>query len=46
MSVPDRSQLPDEPPPFLGSWGRVYAAVILYLALLIAVFYTFTKAFS
>ena len=22
---------PDEPPPFLGTWGRVYAAVAGYL---------------
>lgn len=36
----------DEPPPFLGSWGRVYSAVLLYLALLIAGFYLFTRAFA
>jgi hypothetical protein len=36
----------DEPPPFLGSWRRVYAAVLLYLALIIAAFYTFTRAFA
>jgi hypothetical protein len=36
----------DEPPPFLGTWKRVYAAVLLYLALLIAVFYLFTRAFA
>ena len=41
-----RRDLPDEPPPFLGTWGRVYALVLTYLALLIAIFYTFTKAFS
>jgi hypothetical protein len=37
---------PDEPPPFLGSWGRVYAAVLIYLVLLIAGFYVFTRVFE
>ena len=27
----------DEPPPFLGSWERVYAAVVTYLFVLILV---------
>jgi hypothetical protein len=36
----------DEPPPFLGSWPRVYAAVLVYLALLISIFYAFTRAFA
>lgn len=36
----------DEPPPFLGAWGRVYAVVLAYLAVLIAVFYAFTRAFA
>lgn len=36
----------DEPPPFLGSWRRVYTAVVLYLAALIFVFYLFTRAFN
>ena len=42
----DRRQMPDEPPPFLGTWRRVYIAVLAYLALLIALFYGFTRAFS
>jgi hypothetical protein len=37
---------PDEPPPFLGSWKRVYAAVLLYLAALIALFTIFTRAYA
>ncbi|MGD0014760.1 MAG: hypothetical protein ABSD56_10090 [Bryobacteraceae bacterium] len=37
--------LPDEPPPFLGAWRRVYAAILAYLAALIALFYLFTRAF-
>jgi hypothetical protein len=36
----------DEPPPFLGTWGRVYALVVLYLALLIAALYGMTWAFA
>jgi hypothetical protein len=36
----------DEPPPFLGSWSRLYAAVLGWLALLIVLFYLITLAFS
>jgi len=35
---------PDEPPPFLGAWHRVYTAVLLLLAVLIGLFYWFTIA--
>jgi hypothetical protein len=42
----DRAQLPDEPPPFLGTWPRVYAAVLIYRAGLITLFYVFTRMFS
>lgn len=35
----------DEPPPFLGRWSRVYAAVLCYLALLITALYVFTRIF-
>jgi hypothetical protein len=37
--------VPDEPPPFLGTWRRVYAGVLIYLVLLIAGFYLFTRAY-
>lgn len=45
---PHRSSRPeaDEPPPFLGSWGRLYAAVIGWLVVLIALFYLVTVTFS
>ena len=33
----------DEPPPILGSWRRIYATVIGYLAFLILIFYIFTR---
>jgi hypothetical protein len=36
----------DEPPPFLGTWKRLYGLVVFYLACLIGVFYWFTKSFS
>jgi hypothetical protein len=36
----------EEPPPFLGTWRRVYTAVLLYCAAWIAVLYLFTQAAS
>jgi hypothetical protein len=42
----DRREMPDEPPPFLSTWPRVYTVVVVYLALLIALCYAFTRAFS
>jgi hypothetical protein len=36
---------PDEPPPFLRTWRRVYIAVLIYLAGIIVVFYLFTRAY-
>lgn len=42
MAIPPH----DEPPPFLGSWKRVYIAVVFYLAALIALFYWFARAFT
>ena len=35
----------DEPPPFLGTWRRVYIAILIYLAAIIGVFYLFTRAY-
>jgi len=36
----------EEPPPFLGRWRNVYAAVALYLVALIALFTLFTRSFN
>ena len=36
----------EEPPPIGGSWRVLYAVVIGNLALLILLFYAFTRAFS
>ncbi len=35
----------DEPPPFCGTWPRLYAAIVVYLATLITLFYLFTRAY-
>ncbi len=36
----------DEPPPFLGTWPRVYAAVLCWLAFVILCFWLFERAVS
>lgn len=38
--------MPDEPPPFLGTWRRVYAAVLIYLVAVIVLFYWFARAWN
>jgi hypothetical protein len=43
---PPEREVRDEPPPFLGRWPRVYAAVVAWLAALIALFYWFARAFN
>jgi hypothetical protein len=35
----------DGAPPFLGTWKRVYVAVLIYLAAVISAFYAFTRAY-
>jgi len=35
---------PGEPPPFLGTWKRVYTAVLTYVVVLISVLYVFSVA--
>jgi hypothetical protein len=36
----------DEPPPLLGRWSRLYALVLIALAIEIAVFWALTRAFA
>ena len=36
----------DEPPPLLGTWRRVYTAILIYLACVITAFYIFTRVFA
>lgn len=42
----ERRAREDEPPPFGGSWRALYALVLANLAVLIVLFYLFTRAFS
>jgi len=35
-----------EAPPFLGTWKRVYIALVIYLFCLMALFYLFTRVFN
>ncbi len=42
----DASRPKDEPPPIGGSWRRLYAAVLGWLALLILLFYLFSRRFA
>ena len=43
--MPEPPDVPDSPPPFLGSWRRVYVAVLIYLAGVILAAYVFTRAY-
>jgi hypothetical protein len=38
--------VPDDPPPFLRTWPRVYKATLVYLVMVIIVFYVFTRAYQ
>jgi hypothetical protein len=42
----DPREIPDEPPPILGTWPRVYIFVLIYLAAVILTFYWFTVHFN
>jgi hypothetical protein len=42
---PGAAGSPDEPPPILGRWSRLYALVLIALALEITLFWVFTRAF-
>jgi hypothetical protein len=44
--MPGLREMPDDPPPFLGTWRRVYIAVLVYLVLVIAACYWFTRALA
>jgi len=36
----------DDTPPVLGSWGKIYSLVVIFLIVLIILFYYFSKAFE
>src|SRR5262249_18347572 len=40
---PARAVTKEDPPPFLGSWRNVYLLVAIELAVLVALFYAFTR---
>ena len=42
---PRKHSLPEDPPPVGGSWAKLYALVLLNLAVLVVLFYLFTRAF-
>ena len=43
--MPHPRDVPDEPPPFLGSWRRVYTAILIYFVAVIFACYLFTLAY-
>jgi hypothetical protein len=44
--VPVREVAPEEPPPILETWPRLYTAILLYLIFLVAGLYAFERIFS
>ena len=42
----DPTQIPDEAPPILKSWRNVYIVVLIYLAIVISLFYVFTRHYA
>ena len=43
--MPELREAPDEAPPFLGTWRRIYLAVMIYLCVIVAVSYLFSRAY-
>jgi hypothetical protein len=43
--MPELREVPDEAPPFLGTWKRVYVGVAIYLVAVIGAAYLFTQAY-
>jgi hypothetical protein len=43
--MPPHPDEADEAPPFLGTWRRVYSAVLICLGVVIAALYAFTRAY-
>jgi hypothetical protein len=42
----DGREYPEDPPPLLGTWRRMYFVVIGWLTFLIVVFYLFARRFA
>jgi hypothetical protein len=45
VSMDHLRDVPDEAPPFLRTWRRVYIAILAYLVVVIFAFYLFTRAY-
>jgi hypothetical protein len=43
--MPESREVPDEAPPFLGTWRRVYIGILIYLVVIIIASYLFTRAY-
>ena len=46
MNLKNKEDNIEEKPPVFKSWNRFYAAVLINLAVLIILFYTFTRLFE
>jgi hypothetical protein len=45
-SVVEQRDSADQPPPFLGTWTRVYIGVLLYLFVLIVFLYVLSRLWA
>jgi hypothetical protein len=43
--MPHTRDVPDEAPPFLGTWRRVYVATLIYLVGIISIAWLFTRSY-
>jgi hypothetical protein len=43
--MPHTRDVPDEAPPFLGTWRRVYVATLIYLVAIISIAWLFTRSY-
>jgi hypothetical protein len=41
--MPHTRDVPDDAPPFLGTWRRVYVATLIYLVFIIFIAWLFTR---
>lgn len=46
MGKPDANEAPDEKPPVFQTWPRLYAFVLMYLAVVIFLFWLFTRHYA
>jgi hypothetical protein len=45
VTGPDRPRGVDDPPPFLGTWTRLYAVVLGWLGLVVLLMHLFTQRY-